>query len=214
MSNKAFSFIFLLLVLSSCRGHHKDAKQETTTTGNTTQKAPVKSTPARSMEEFLPEGYVIKDTTRGDLNRDEYPDMILIASIKEEDSISHSVDSTIFRPLIILLGQPDGSLKQVARNDHVVYCASCGGMMGDPYVQTVIKDGYFSIEHYGGSSYRWGMTITFKYIPAERNWYLHRIGEMTFTVDDPDGTMKETGQTTKDFGKVRFEEYDIYEDRD
>lgn len=214
MSNRSLSFISFLLFLASCGEDDKGKGSGMSTAEEAPAKEVVESKAVYSPEKCLPEGYIIKDTTRGDLNRDKYPDMILIACLPGEDSLARTVDTNILRPLIILTGQADGSLKQVARNDKVVYCVSCGGMMGDPYVQTVIKNGYFSIEHYGGSSLRWGTTITFKYIPADNKWDLHRIGDMTFSVNDPDGTQKETSQTTKDFGTVHFEQYDIYEDRD
>jgi len=84
--------------------------------------------------------------------------------------------------------------------------------MGDPYVSIVIKKGYFSIEHYGGSSWRWQRIITYKYSPVDKEWYLHRDGTVSFNAGDPDKTTEITGRTAKDFGKVRFGDFDIYKE--
>jgi hypothetical protein len=83
--------------------------------------------------------------------------------------------------------------------------------MGDPFMQVVIKKGYFSIEHYGGSSWRWTRIITFKYSPDDNYWFLYKDGGEYFHAAEHEKKTKKV-LTSKDFGKVRFDEFDIYKD--
>lgn len=163
------------------------------------------------IEKFIPEGYTLLDSATGDLNLDPYPDILLVLKKSGEDSISNVVDYTVKRPLLILIGQADKQFKLSARNDNAVYCVNCGGMMGDPYMGIVIKKGYFSIEHYGGSAWRWTRIITFKYSTADKNWYLHKDGGVYYHTTEPD-KMETNIKTTKEFGKIAFDKFDIYSD--
>jgi hypothetical protein len=77
----------------------------------------------------------------------------------------------------------------------------------------VIKNGYFSIEHYGGSAERWTRTITFKYSTTDSSWYLHKDGHESFSAVDENAKKTTKIYTVKDFGKVKFTDFDIYKDR-
>ncbi|UOQ71963.1 hypothetical protein [Hymenobacter cellulosilyticus] len=80
-------------------------------------------------------------------------------------------------------------------------------MMGDPFQGIAIKNGYFSLEYYGGSAWRWTHITTFKYDPARRTWFLHREGGESFHATDPD-KVESYGRTIRDFGRVAFADYD------
>lgn len=164
-----------------------------------------------SLAQFIPVNYNALDTTSGDLNLDQYSDLIMVLRKNGEDTTSDVVEHPEKRPLLILLGQADNTYKLVARNDNAVYCVDCGGVMGDPFMEVVIKKGYFSIEHYGGSGWRWTRTITFKYAPADSYWYLHKDGGESFHAADPE-KVKTNVRTVKDFGKVPFDSFDIYKE--
>jgi len=159
---------------------------------------------------FVPEKYTALDTTSGDLNLDQYPDMIMVQK-NGEDTTSDVIEHPEKRPLLILIGQVDSTYKLAAKSDNAVYCIDCGGMMGDPFTNVVIKKGYISIEHYGGSAWRGKRIITFKYSPADNYWYLHKDGNESFNAGDPD-RVKTKIYTTKDFGKVPFDKFDIYKE--
>lgn len=160
---------------------------------------------------FVPEGYALLDTTAGDLNLDPVPDLVVVLKKKDEETTSDVSEHPELRPLLILLGQADRTYQLAARNDKAVYCVDCGGMMGDPYMETVIKKGYFSVEHYAGSAWRWTRTITFRYAPADGKWYLHKDGGDSFHAAEPE-KVKTSVKTVKDFGKVPFEQFDIYQE--
>jgi hypothetical protein len=157
--------------------------------------------------DFIPEGYSLLDSANGDLNLDPYQDMLLVLQNMVEDSVE-SFDREMPRPLIILIGQQDGTYKFGARSDNVVLCGGCGGVFGDPYEGLTIENGYFSAEHYGGSNWRWTRIITFKYNTEEGKWYLHKDGGDSYHTSNPDKVTSEV-LTTKDFGKVLFENYKI-----
>jgi len=158
---------------------------------------------------FIPKGYHALDITKGDLNRDAYPDAIMILYKDGEKETSDVIDHPEKRPLLVLLGKPDKTYSLAARSDNAVYCIDCGGQMGDPFTGVSIKNGYFSIEHYGGSGWRWTRIITFKYTPAEKKWFLFKDGGDSFHATDPE-KVKTKVKTVKNFGKVPFEKFDIY----
>lgn len=152
------------------------------------------------IEFFDAQIFSILDSAMGDLNLDDYPDKILILKNKNE-----GIATEVTRPLLILTGQPEG-FKLQARNDSVILCADCGGIMGDPYQSITIKNGYFSIEHYGGSSWRWTRIITFKYLKSENTWQLHKDAGVSYHTSDPD-KIEDFLTNKEDFGKVLFEDY-------
>jgi hypothetical protein len=160
---------------------------------------------------FIPEGYVPMDVSSGDLNLDSFPDVVLIVKKPNESDTSDVNDNPEKRPLLVLIGEGNEKYKLASRNDNVVLCVNCGGAFGDPFEGVTIKRGYFSVEHYGGSNWRWTKIITFKYSKADNNWLLTRIGRDSFHTSDPNKSEK-TMKTAKNFGKVLFEKYNGYKD--
>ena len=216
----------LVLFLAAC---NQSAKQPATAQPADTNKAtdraeslhPVAAEPAAKQETaqtgaavsaFVLPNYGILDTTTGDLNGDPYPDKLLVLKKRGEDTSSDVTEHPEKRPLLILTGGADGTYKLAARNNNAVLCVDCGGVMGDPYMRMVIKNGYFSIELAGGSSWRWTRTITFRYAPGEHDWFLFKDGRGSFHAADPD-KIETKLLTTKDFGQVRFNRFDVYKDQ-
>jgi hypothetical protein len=168
----------------------------------TTPIRPTDDVIAAAMSKNTSTEYQILDTMTGDLNRDKYMDMLIVLQ-----SDAKFVSTEEARPLLILIGTPSGDLKKVEENDSVVLCEGCGGVWGDPYDGLAIKNGFFSVEHYGGSSDRWTEIMTFKYSEKENTWILHRQAGVTYSVFDPE--MKETEQLyqQENWGKVKFTDY-------
>lgn len=164
---------------------------------------------SKDLSEFVPKNYSVLDTVSGDLNIDQIKDYILVLSKNGEDTLSDEIEDYEKRPLLILLGTPKNKLQLARRNDNTVYCFNCGGVMGDPYVGITIKNGYFSVEHYGGSAWRWTRIITYKYSKQDQEWFLHKDGSESFHAMEPDKVESKI-KTIKDFGKVKFSDFDIY----
>ncbi len=154
---------------------------------------------------FVVKGYEMKDYITGDLNGDNKPDAILILSIIGEDT-AQDIENPI-RPLIILTRQSNGKLKQEKRNDNLVLCRQCGGVFGDPYDNTSINNNGFTIDFYGGSSWRWGYTYRFSWKPAKHNWYLVNEKQVSFQSGDPENTTKEVEIGETELGQLAFEDY-------
>lgn len=163
------------------------------------------------LKEFVPPGFSFLGGEKGNLNLDKYADVVLVLKKDNEKETSDVVNNPEKRPLLILLGQADKTYKLAARNDNTVYCVDCGGVFGDPFDSLTITNGNFSINHYGGSSWRWTRIITYKYSPAEKKWYLFRDGAESFHASEPN-KVKTTIKTAKNFGKVSFEKFDIYKE--
>ncbi|OQA01818.1 MAG: hypothetical protein BWY70_00237 [Bacteroidetes bacterium ADurb.Bin408] len=69
----------------------------------------------------------------------------------------------------------------------------------------------FSVEHYGGSAWRWTCIITYKYSKQEKEWLLHKDGAENLYIYEPEKVERNI-KTTKVFGKVKFEAFDIYKE--
>lgn len=161
----------------------------------------------KAISEFIPKGYEQRILETGDLNRDKTPDAILLLTKQNESE--YSMEKPAARPLIILLGKGNNKYVMAARNDKAVLCYQCGGAFGDPLQNVVIKNGYFSVEYYGGSRERWGRVVTFKYNPSDKKFYLHKDGISTIDNLNASKEFPDKIKTVKDFGKISFEKFDI-----
>jgi len=164
-----------------------------------------------AVSNLLPKGYEVLNSAVGDLNLDAYPDLIIVLNKANEAKTSEVSSHPEKRPLLIFTGGPGHSYRLEGRNDKAVYCVDCGGMMGDPFTGITIKKGYFSVEHYGGSGWRWTRVITFKYSTKDKIWLLYKDGHESFHVSDPEN-VKEKVYTAKNFGRIPFASFDIYKE--
>ena len=150
---------------------------------------------------FIPAGFTILDSATGDINLDGYVDAIIILRNNYE---SANADTT--RPLLVLSGNASGTFRLYARNDSVVMCKGCGGVFGDPYAGITIKRNYFSIEHYGGSSWRWTRIITFVFDQKRKQLLLHKDAGESWHTSDP-GNITTTNYKREDVGRLLFSQY-------
>lgn len=218
IKHKTFIFCCYLLTLLSCnltqkKEHKKAIKVDTlTTTDNTIKtesfKQVTENLPSELLE-FVPTNYSILDSISGDLNLDEIKDYILVLKNNAEDTLFNEIDNPEKRPLLIILKDKNNKLTLARRNDNTVYCIHCGGMLGDPYMGITIKNGSFSVEHYGGSAWRWTRIITYNYSLKEKEWFLHKDLSERFHATEPE-KVESISKTFKDFGKLKFNEFDIY----
>ncbi|MFZ4568051.1 MAG: hypothetical protein ACOYND_03355 [Bacteroidota bacterium] len=133
---------------------------------------------ASLFNKFIPKGYQLLDSKSGDINQDGITDYIIICKSPNEDQ------KEMKRPLLILHGNANGELSLFKRNDNIVLCYLCGGVMGDPYTGMTLKKNYFSVEHEGGSSDKWSRIITFKYNATSLIYVLNIITCVSFTLSN------------------------------
>jgi hypothetical protein len=141
-----------------------------------------------------------------DLNRDGRPDAILVLEpiLKPGDDAFAERP----RPLLVLVGQPDGTYREAARNAKIVYCSACGGVMGDPFQGVDAGAGTFTVHNAGGSSWRWGVEYTFNYSRRDDAWQLVRVTENTFHASDPKDPKETVSTPPKHFGKIDLAAFD------
>lgn len=185
------------LFLFSC-GETTQQEETPATAEDTT--APVPPV-AKNIEDFVPAGFKLFKSYPGNLNKDAYEDMVVVM-----DAIDTG-DEMINRGVMLLTGDAAGNMTVAAMNKEGALCGQCGGAMGDPFMQAVIKDGFFTLEHMGGAGWRWTDYPTFKYNEQDGKWYLHRRNRSEYHSGDPERTEKKDDQTTKDFGVVNFEDF-------
>ncbi len=150
---------------------------------------------------FIPTGYTLLDAENGDINRDGLIDKIIILQLIKEGNASEEK-----RPLIILLRKKNGKLAEAARNDNIVLSYDMGGIHGDPYHGLTIKKGFFTVEHFGGSAWRWNYTSTFYFSKKIQQWLLYKTGNEWWHITKPKKYETENS-TQKNFGMVKFNSY-------
>lgn len=118
---------------------------------------------------FVPSGYKIMKQAKGDLNKDGIPDAALVLNNKKEDKENIDTEE-MSRLLVIIFGVKEGGYTLSAASEDAVLCKTCGGVFGDPFADLKIVRGTIVIDHYGGSSDRWGFTHRWRF--QDGDWYL------------------------------------------
>ncbi|MDR7370547.1 hypothetical protein [Flavobacterium aquidurense] len=213
MKNTLLILLFLNLNVAFCQQKTTFKKHETF--NETVQNID------KNILSFIPKGYEAITLKKGDLNLDKFEDCILVLHKKTEETTSnyndHKPDK---RPLLILLGQENGSFTLVFKNEDAVYCIDCGGVFGDPFTGIAIKNGYFSIEHGISGGHHWEEIITFKFNKTKNNWYLYKDHYINYKLNPSSDPKAEALipdvdrlKTVKDFGEVSFQNFNIYSDK-
>jgi len=170
------------------------------------------------LKAFIPKNYSAINISSGDVNLDGLTDKILVLRKNTEETTSNYNESKPDkRPLLLLLGQPHNSYKLISINDNAAYCIDCGGVFGDPFTGTTIKNGYFSIEHGIAGGKHWEQVITFKYNRSKKNWFLYKDHYISYKLNEsnePDAEALvpdvDKMKTSKDFGIISFDKFNIY----
>ncbi len=162
------------------------------------------SAPVQNVASFVPAGMEAVDTLRGDLTGTGRSDALLVVS--PPSPAGEKLGQGAPRTVILLTQNERGELHKAAENAHIVPCANCGGMAGDPYAFSRIEKGQFTISISGGSRERWADDFTFRYAPDSKTWLLDKVvRELTDTQSEQH---KQLELTAKDFGQVAFADFD------
>ncbi|RSK49547.1 hypothetical protein [Hymenobacter rigui] len=136
-----------------------------------TPKIPVQG---HTLSAFIPARY---DTLSGgcaigDLNQDGRPDVALVLYPKSESRPDYDDETMPGRVLIVLFSTAQG-YKLAAQANRAMIARNGGGQYGDPFAGLNIRRGVLTVNHYGGSSWRWSVISKFRY--QQGNFFL--IGE-------------------------------------
>jgi len=156
---------------------------------------------------FVAKGMKPLSLVIADLNGDGLKDYILVLERQKSKPTAPDIDDRQ-RPLLILIRQPDRTIKEIKRNDKIVYCSTCGGMMGDPFLEVRAAKKTFTVSHYGGSAWRWSVEYTFNYSRRDHTWQLVKVEEGSFNAEDPEGGKAMVYTPNKDFGKIDIADFD------
>jgi len=129
---------------------------------------------------FIPSGYDTLMVAKGDLNNDQLEDLALVLKSKKEDD--KDADPNVEPPgrLLVLLFKTADGYKTAMKLDSAILCKQCGGVFGDPFADMTIKKNVLTINHYGGSAWRWELTHRFRY--QQNDFYM--IGETNYSYWD------------------------------
>ena len=142
-----------------------------------------------------------------DLNGDGLQDFVLVLEfVKTETDTQIIKDGQ--RVLLLLIREPGGTIKEVKRNSMIISCSTCGGVSGDPFqgIETGIKT--FTVNHYGGSSWRWSSSYQFDYSRRDKTWQLVRVEETNFNTREPEKITRKEYTPPEHFGKIDIADFD------
>lgn len=186
------SFIILMLLLAS--------------SPIAAQYPPVENVPPE-VKPFIGKDYLPLAVETADLNGDGLPDYVVVLEKQEAEPSDLYIKGNP-RVLSILVRQPGGDLKEVKRNEKIVFCSNCGGVMGDPFVGVKAGLKTFTVSHYGGSNWRWAYEYTFNYSRKDNTWQLVRVKEETFHALGAFKPKTKVYTPPKDYGKIDIAEFD------
>ena len=118
-----------------------------------------------AQKEFQPDGATIIETVDGDLDGDHIPEKVIVYNTKDTADYGNIREIQILKKV-----NKKWTVLEKSRN--AVLKSKDGGMMGDPYQTTEIKDGILMITQAGGSSWKWGYTDKYRF----QNGHFELIG--------------------------------------
>lgn len=121
-----------------------------------------------AQKQFQPKGSTINETIDGDLDGDKTPEKVIVYNIPTKN------DSGDLREIQILKNI-NNKWMILEKSRNAILGSKDGGMMGDPYMGTTIKNGILIIKHYGGSSWRWADTDKYRF----QNGHFELIGNIS-----------------------------------
>jgi hypothetical protein len=149
---------------------------------------PAKDLPreGKSLEDFLPRGWVVEEQVQGDLTGDGVTDLAAILIEDKPDDDENGTKNERQRGLIILVSQGKERLMLAGSNARLLRCTTCGGVKGGVTIE--LKKGVIIVGQLIGSRGFTDETLRFRYDPQTRRFVL--IGRDIETGDSVLGTGK------------------------
>lgn len=151
---------------------------------------------------FAPVGCQVLDSVSGDLNGDRIRDIVVVYRAILEDQGAQGLS----RVTMILFGHKDGTYTMHARNDWIIACRGCTGMINEPFERITIKGRFVSFEQTFGSANRSLDIVTFRYDRKRKTLLLHKHSSSQYSIYDPDDTHDEFFDQEL-YGKADFASY-------
>jgi hypothetical protein len=138
----------------------------------------------KSLQDFVPNGWIVEEQVSGDLNGDNVADFAAILIQDQPDFDESGVKTERHRGLMVLFGHENGTINLAGTNDSLLQCTTCGGVKEG--VGMDIKRGVLIISQLSGSRLYTDATWRFRYDPQTRRFIL--IGKDTENADAALGT--------------------------
>ena len=122
----------------------------------------------KTWQSFIPQKWKLMDSATSDFNNDGLIDIALI--LENENNNEHDDDLNCHRPLLILEKTKNGFVLNTLCKQAVL-CNQCGGVFGNPYNGITFKKNILTINHYGGSAWRWNINYIFRFQKTKK-WEL------------------------------------------
>ena len=170
----------------------------------TTSAATDKGSKMDDLKSFATDGARILESKTGDLTGAGHKDVLLV--LDPPTTGKEKLGEGPNRTVLLLLRDASGQLAKVTSNSHVVLCATCGGVAGDPFGYVRIDGGSFTIVNGGGSRERWSDEFTFTYAKDSQDWFVTKVNRQVS--DSETGHEKKIELTPHELGKVSFRDFD------
>jgi hypothetical protein len=118
----------------------------------------VTTSPAQTLESFIPEQTIIFQQAHGDLNKDSIDDAALILEF-----VGETLEGERPRSLLILFKDKNNQYTEACRASDAVLDGNTGGMNEDPFLSMEIKRNVLRIDYAGGASDKWQSTHRYRY---------------------------------------------------
>lgn len=170
----------------------------------TTSAATDKGSKMDDLKSFATDGARILESKTGDLTGAGHQDVLLV--LDPPTTGKEKLGEGPNRTVLLLRRDPSGKLSRATSNSHVVLCATCGGVAGDPFGYVRIEAGSFTIVNGGGSRERWSDEFTFTYAKDSQDWFVTKVNRQVS--DSETGHEKKIELTPHELGKVSFHDFD------
>lgn len=159
---------------------------------------------AEQLDAFVEGNAKILDSQQGDLKGNGERGAVLV--LDHPGAGNEKLGEGEPRTVLLIVRDGAGKLQKIGKNDRLVPCAQCGGMAGDPFGYIQVGEGQFTVVTEGGPRERWSDEYAFKYSIEQQDWLLDKaVRTVTDTETGEEAHIELNG---KDFGTIRFEEFD------
>lgn len=179
----------------SSSGKTKDSEQTTKPESNAEELTKTPNTAfTDNVKDFTPANYYILDKISGTLKNGKEV-LVLVLGLKSEKEDHNDTNRTL-----TILEKKATAYEQMASNQELVMCKSCGGIFGDPYGGIELQGNVLKISNYGGSAWRWSENYTFRY--QNDDWKL--IGATYFSYYNAKECNGEAGLAGRQLEDINF----------
>lgn len=122
----------------------------------------------REISDFIPDGWILKDSAELDFNEDKKPDYVGV--LEKEWDENEENRQWYPRILFAVRSTEAGDFQLDFQDENLIRARDEGGVFGDPYEPLTAEGVSFTTHSYGGSAWRWSEDYTYTY--KKGTWYL------------------------------------------